>query len=37
VLIAGLRKKIESGEGRRYIHNEPWIGYRFQPDGTTDQ
>jgi two-component system KDP operon response regulator KdpE len=32
VLIAGLRKKIECGEGRRYIHSEPWIGYRFQPN-----
>lgn len=33
VLIAGLRKKIESGEGQKYILSEPWIGYRFQPDG----
>ena len=32
VLIAGLRKKIECEEGRRYIHSEPWIGYRFQPN-----
>jgi two-component system, OmpR family, KDP operon response regulator KdpE len=32
VLIAGLRKKIEYGEGRKYIHSEPWIGYRFQPN-----
>lgn len=32
VLIAGLRKKIEGGEGQRYIQSEPWIGYRFQPD-----
>lgn len=37
VLIAGLRKKIESGEARKYILNEPWIGYRFQPDGSPDQ
>jgi two-component system KDP operon response regulator KdpE len=37
VLIAGLRKKIESGEARKYIHNEPWIGYRFQPDGSPAQ
>jgi two-component system KDP operon response regulator KdpE len=29
VLIAGLRKKIESGDGPRYIQSEPWIGYRF--------
>jgi len=33
VLIAGLRKKIESGEGQKYIRSEPWIGYRFQPNG----
>jgi two-component system KDP operon response regulator KdpE len=31
VLIAGLRKKIESGEAQKYIQSEPWIGYRFQP------
>jgi len=37
VLIAGLRKKIESGETGKYIHNEPWIGYRFQPDGSPAQ
>jgi two-component system KDP operon response regulator KdpE len=37
VLIAGLRKKIECGEARKYILNEPWIGYRFQPDGKPDQ
>lgn len=30
VLIAGLRKKIEGGEGRKYIQSEPWIGYRFE-------
>lgn len=31
VLIAGLRKKIERGEGPRYIQSEPWVGYRFHP------
>lgn len=34
VLIAGLRKKIERGEGQKYIQSEPWVGYRFQPAGT---
>lgn len=34
VLIAGLRKKIERNEGTKYILSEPWIGYRFQPEGT---
>lgn len=31
VLIAGLRKKIERGEGPKYIQSEPWVGYRFHP------
>jgi two-component system KDP operon response regulator KdpE len=31
VLIAGLRKKIERGEGQKYIQSEPWVGYRFVP------
>jgi two-component system KDP operon response regulator KdpE len=36
VLIAGLRKKIERGEGQKYIQSEPWVGYRFQPTGTSE-
>jgi len=35
VLIAGLRKKIETGAGQKYIHSEPWIGYRFAPEADT--
>jgi two-component system, OmpR family, KDP operon response regulator KdpE len=31
VLVAQLRKKIESGGEPRYIHSEPWVGYRFTP------
>lgn len=31
VLIAQLRKKIEPEGEPRYIINEPWVGYRFQP------
>ncbi len=31
VLIAALRKKIEVPNGTRYIHSEPWVGYRFDP------
>ena len=36
VFINQLRKKIEPEPGRpRYIHTEPWIGYRFQtPENT---
>jgi two-component system, OmpR family, KDP operon response regulator KdpE len=33
VLIAQLRKKVERGEGPRYIVSEPWVGYRFDPEG----
>jgi two-component system KDP operon response regulator KdpE len=43
VLIAQLRKKIEPAPSSssqktepRYIRNEPWVGYRFTPDGTSD-
>ncbi len=32
VLIAQLRKKLDSGQGRRYIQSEPWVGYRFHPE-----
>jgi two-component system KDP operon response regulator KdpE len=35
VLVAGLRKKIERFEGKRYIQSEPWVGYRFLPSGFT--
>lgn len=34
VLVAQLRKKIEPDAEPRYVVNEPWIGYRFQPDIT---
>jgi two-component system KDP operon response regulator KdpE len=34
VLVAQLRKKIESdSSSKRYIFTEPWIGYRFIPEG----
>ncbi len=33
VLLAGLRKKIEAGTDRKYVRSEPWVGYRFEPDG----
>lgn len=31
VLIAQLRKKVETTAEPRYILNEPWVGYRFDP------
>lgn len=33
VFINQLRKKIEPGEEPKYILTDPWVGYRFQPDG----
>lgn len=33
VFINQLRKKIEPDESPRYILTEPWIGYRFRPEG----
>ena len=30
VLIAQLRKKIDTAEAASYIESEPWIGYRFR-------
>ena len=34
VLVAQLRKKIETGQSKRYVQSEPWVGYRFEPEGT---
>ncbi len=31
VLVGQLRKKVEHGEGTRYIQSEPWVGYRLHP------
>jgi two-component system KDP operon response regulator KdpE len=36
VLIAQLRKKIENAESPKYIRSEPWVGYRFQPEGVDE-
>jgi two-component system, OmpR family, KDP operon response regulator KdpE len=33
VLVGQLRKKIESGSSPKYIVTEPWVGYRFIPEG----
>ena len=34
VFIGQLRKKIETeASSPRYLHTEPWIGYRFSPTG----
>jgi two-component system, OmpR family, KDP operon response regulator KdpE len=35
VFVGNLRKKIETDtSGPRYILTEPWVGYRFDPQGT---
>ena len=33
VLVAQLRKKIETESTPHYIITEPWVGYRFEPTG----
>lgn len=33
VFIGQLRRKLEGEEGKQYIQTEPWIGYRFLPEG----
>jgi two-component system KDP operon response regulator KdpE len=33
VFIGQLRKKLESETGKQYIQTEPWVGYRFVPEG----
>ena len=35
VFIGQLRKKLEAETGRQYIQTEPWVGYRFVPEGWT--
>jgi two-component system KDP operon response regulator KdpE len=33
VLVAQLRKKLESDNAPHYVVTEPWVGYRFEPAG----
>ncbi|MGA9062540.1 MAG: response regulator transcription factor [Terracidiphilus sp.] len=35
VFVGQLRKKLESETQRQYIQTEPWVGYRFIPEGLT--
>ena len=35
VLIAQLRKKLDSSDSSRYIESEPWVGYRLKPELTS--
>ncbi len=36
VFIGQLRKKLEADTGRQYIQTEPWVGYRFVPEGRAE-
>jgi len=33
VFVGQLRKKLEGETGRQYIQTDPWVGYRFVPEG----
>jgi two-component system, OmpR family, KDP operon response regulator KdpE len=35
VLVGQLRKKLDRGDGVRYIQSEPWVGYRLIAEGDT--
>ena len=36
VFIGQVRKKLEAETGKQYIQTEPWVGYRFLPEGWND-
>jgi two-component system KDP operon response regulator KdpE len=36
VFVGQLRKKLEAETGKQYIQTEPWVGYRFIPEGITE-
>jgi two-component system KDP operon response regulator KdpE len=33
VFVGQVRKKLEAETGKQYIQTEPWVGYRFMPEG----
>lgn len=35
VFIGQLRKKLQGTSQKEYIQTEPWVGYRFMPEGGT--
>jgi two-component system KDP operon response regulator KdpE len=35
VFVGQLRKKLEGETGKQYIQTEPWVGYRFMPEGSS--
>jgi len=36
VFVGQLRKKLEGDSGKQYIQTEPWVGYRFVPEGWSE-
>ena len=36
VFIGQLRRKLQRESGKTYIRTEPWIGYRFVPEGVSE-
>jgi two-component system KDP operon response regulator KdpE len=36
VFVGQLRKKLEAETGKQYIQTEPWVGYRFIPEGWSE-
>ena len=36
VFVGQFRKKLETQTGKQYIQTEPWVGYRFIPEGWSE-
>lgn len=36
VFVGQLRKKLQGDARKEYIQTEPWVGYRFLPEGAAD-
>jgi two-component system KDP operon response regulator KdpE len=36
VFVGQLRKKLQGDAPREYIQTEPWVGYRFLPEGAAE-
>jgi len=36
VFVGQLRKKLRGDSNKEYIQTEPWVGYRFLPEGTQE-
>jgi two-component system KDP operon response regulator KdpE len=37
VFVGQLRKKLENETSKQYIQTEPWVGYRFVPEGWNEK